>query len=133
MFFILFMMIFSVLILSPIGAADKKTDMVKVIFSTKSGKTGYYRDLFLYGILCGIFRQRCSFSIYFQYSEKVRNAGTIRTDSKYSAIFKFRYIHFCMWFYFVFPFHSYNRLYNMFGFNCRYIFTLQKPNISLYY
>ena len=46
MFFILFMMIFSVLILSPIGAADKKTDMVKVIFSTKSGKTGYYRDLF---------------------------------------------------------------------------------------
>ena len=63
----------------------------------------------------------------------VDKIAAVRTDSKYSAIFKFRYIHFCMWFYFVFPFHSYNRLYNMFGFNCRYIFTLQKPNISLYY
>mgnify|MGYP000189300177 CR=1 FL=1 len=64
MFFILFMMIFSVLILSPIGAADKKTDMVKVIFSTKSGKTGYYRDLFLYGILCGIFSATLFFFPY---------------------------------------------------------------------
>ena len=36
-------------------SCGQKTDMVKVIFSTKSGKTGYYRDLFLYGILCGIF------------------------------------------------------------------------------
>ena len=62
--FILFMMIFSVLILSPIGAADKKTDMVKVIFSTKSGKTGYYRDLFLYGILCGIFSATLFFFPY---------------------------------------------------------------------
>ncbi|MBQ8435498.1 MAG: hypothetical protein IJX24_05760 [Oscillospiraceae bacterium] len=29
--------------------------MVKVIFSTKYGKKGYYKNLLLYSILCGIF------------------------------------------------------------------------------
>ena len=48
-------MIFLVLLLSPIAATDRKTDMVKIIFSTKCGKTGYFKNLFLYSIFCGIF------------------------------------------------------------------------------
>lgn len=54
-FIILFMMILLVLMLSPIAATDKKTDMVKIIFSTKCGKNGYYQNLFLYSTLCGVF------------------------------------------------------------------------------
>lgn len=52
---LLFAMIFLVLLLSPIAATDRKTDMVKIIFSTKYGKIGYFKNLFLYSILCGIF------------------------------------------------------------------------------
>lgn len=52
---LLFAMIFLVLLLSPIAATDRKTDMVKIIFSTKCGKIGYFKNLFLYSILCGIF------------------------------------------------------------------------------
>ncbi len=52
---LLFAMIFLVLLLSPIAATDRKTDMIKIIFSTKCGKTGYFKNLFLYSILCGIF------------------------------------------------------------------------------
>lgn len=29
--------------------------MTKILFSTKCGKSGYYKDLILYSILCGIF------------------------------------------------------------------------------
>lgn len=49
------MLLFAVLILSPVASADKKNDMVKIIFSTKCGKSGYYKDLLLYSILCGTF------------------------------------------------------------------------------
>ena len=52
---ILLMLLFAVLILSPVASADKKNDMVKIIFSTKCGKSGYYNDLLLYSILCGTF------------------------------------------------------------------------------
>ena len=52
---ILFAMIFLVLLLSPIAATDRKTDMLKVIFSTKYGKKGYYKNLLLYSTLCGAF------------------------------------------------------------------------------
>ena len=52
---ILLMLLFAVLILSPVASADKKNDMVKIIFSTKCGKSGYYKDLLWYSILCGTF------------------------------------------------------------------------------
>ncbi|MGN0622134.1 MAG: hypothetical protein ACI4I9_09725 [Porcipelethomonas sp.] len=52
---ILLIVLFTVFILSPVASADKKSDMVKIIFSTKCGKSGYYKDLLLYSILCGTF------------------------------------------------------------------------------
>ncbi len=54
-FMILFMALVLVLILSPLASTDRKTDMIKVIFATKCGKSGYYKQLFLYSILCGAF------------------------------------------------------------------------------
>ena len=53
-FLLLFIMSFLVMILSPIAAADNKTDMIKILYSTKCGKKGYYIDLFSYSALCGI-------------------------------------------------------------------------------
>ena len=63
-YILLFMMCFLVLILSPIAALDKKTDMIKIIFSTKYGKNGYYRNLFSYSALCGLFSSSLFFIPY---------------------------------------------------------------------
>lgn len=55
MLMILMMMLFLVFLLSPFAASDKKTGMIKILFSTKCGKSGYYKDLILYSVLCGAF------------------------------------------------------------------------------
>lgn len=55
MLMILMMMLFLVFLLSPFAASDKKTGMIKILFSSKCGKFGYYKDLILYSVLCGAF------------------------------------------------------------------------------
>lgn len=50
---ILLMLLFLTLLLSPFAAYDRKTNMVKILFSTRSGKIGYWKDLILYSALCG--------------------------------------------------------------------------------
>lgn len=52
---ILMMMLFLVFLLSPFAASDKKNGMKRILFSTKCGKSGYYKDLILFSILCGAF------------------------------------------------------------------------------
>lgn len=64
LFMLLFMMCFLVMILSPIASSDKNTDMVKIIFSTKCGKSGYYKNLFSYSALCGLFASSLFFIPY---------------------------------------------------------------------
>lgn len=53
MVMVLCMLLFLTLLLSPFAAQDRKTDMVKILFSTKSGKRGYWCDLALYSALWG--------------------------------------------------------------------------------
>ena len=50
---VLLMLLFLALLLSPFAAFDRKTNMVKILFSTRSGKIGYWKDLILYSALCG--------------------------------------------------------------------------------
>lgn len=50
---VLLMLLFLALLLSPFAASDRKTNMVKILFSTRSGKIGYWKDLSLYSALCG--------------------------------------------------------------------------------
>ena len=50
---VLLMLLFLALLLSPFAASDRKTNMVKILFSTRSGKIGYWKDLILYSALCG--------------------------------------------------------------------------------
>ncbi len=52
---VLFMLLFLALLMSPIAASDRKTDMVKIIYSTKSGRRGYYKNLLYYSSLSGAF------------------------------------------------------------------------------
>ncbi len=52
---VLVTLVFLSLLLSPIGASDNKNDMVKVLFSTRSGEKGYLRSHLIYSALCGIF------------------------------------------------------------------------------
>jgi hypothetical protein len=52
------------MILSPIASSDKKTDMIKIIYSTKYGKNGYYKSLFSYSALCGLFSSSLFFIPY---------------------------------------------------------------------
>jgi hypothetical protein len=63
-FMLLFMTFFLVMILSPIASSDKKTDMIKIIYSTKYGKNGYYKSLFSYSALCGLFSSSLFFIPY---------------------------------------------------------------------
>lgn len=50
---VLLMLLFLALLLSPFAASDRKTNMVKILFSTRNGKIGYWKDLSLYSALCG--------------------------------------------------------------------------------
>ncbi|MCI7804248.1 MAG: hypothetical protein MR503_04125 [Oscillospiraceae bacterium] len=50
---VLLMMLTLTFLLSPFAASDRKINMIKIIFSTKSGKNGYKKDLILYSALCG--------------------------------------------------------------------------------
>lgn len=84
---ILIAMIFLVLLLSPIAATDRKTDMVKIIFSTKCGRLGYYKNLFSYSFLCGIFT---SLLFIIPYIINILNSyGTQGLDAPIQSIQKF--------------------------------------------
>lgn len=50
---VMFILLFLTLLLSPFAASDRKTNMVKILFSTQSGKIGYWKDLILYSALFG--------------------------------------------------------------------------------
>lgn len=50
---VILMMLALTFLLSPFAASDRKINMMKIIFSTKSGKNGYKKDLILYSVLCG--------------------------------------------------------------------------------
>lgn len=84
---ILFAMIFLVLLLSPIAATDRKTDMIKIIFSTKCGRSGYFKNLFSYSFLCGIFT---SLLFIIPYIVNILNSyGTQGLDASVQSIQKF--------------------------------------------
>ena len=47
-------LLFLCLLLSPFASQDRKTDMVKILYASASGKRGYWKRLLLYSALCGI-------------------------------------------------------------------------------
>ncbi len=51
---ILLELLFLVLLLSPFAASDRKSNRTTILFATKCGKKGYWKDLILYSALCGV-------------------------------------------------------------------------------
>lgn len=54
MYIILFEMLFLVMLLSPYASQDQKTNMIRVLYATSAGKTGYWKKLLLYSAICGV-------------------------------------------------------------------------------
>lgn len=54
MYIILFEMLFLVMLLSPYASQDQKTNMIRVLYATSAGKTGYWKNLLLYSAICGV-------------------------------------------------------------------------------
>ena len=46
--------IFLSLLLSPFAAQDRKTEMIRILYASASGRRGYWKHLLLYSALCGI-------------------------------------------------------------------------------